>query len=136
MTYFETGLVVIKGEKIPVYEITVNATRELTPMYFSDSKEVHSIRSGRKKIDFTIRRALDGRKLSEMYERGCEFTLVLYNNDVQPPMRVMTLEGCVFSKDQASPFDGNSEVKQDLEGQAKRRIIHLSQVPERKPNVC
>ena len=136
MAYFETGLMTIKGEKITIQEITVNASRELNEVYNSDSHEAEEIRQGRKKVDFTIKRALDNGKLSQMYEKGCEFAIVLYNNDTVPPRPIMTLERCVLSKDSIGNFDGSKPVSQDIEGKAATRKLLLDTVEDQPTNVC
>lgn len=136
MVYFETGLVMIKGEKIKVQEITVNASRELNEVYNSDSHDPEEIRRGRKKVDFTIKRALDNGKLSQMYEKGCEFAIVLYNNDVTPPQPVMVLEKCVLGKDSIGNFDGSKPVTQDLDGKATSRRLLLDTAQGAPENVC
>lgn len=136
MVYFETGLMMIKGEKIKIQEITVNASRELTEVYNSDSQDAEEIRRGRKKLDFTIKRALDNGKLSKMYERGCEFAIVLYNNDVKPPQPVMVLEKCVLGKDSIGNFDGSKPVTQDIDGKATTRRLLLDETQGAPVDVC
>lgn len=136
MAYFETGLMTIKGEKITIQEITVNASRELSEVYNSDSHDPEEIRRGRKKVDFTIKRALDNGKLSQIYEKGCEFAIVLYNNDVTPPRPIMTLEKCVLGKDSIGNFDGSKPVTQDIDGKAATRRLLLDAVDKQPPNVC
>lgn len=128
MVYFETGLMTVNGEKIKIQEITVNATRELSEVYNSDSHAAEEIRRGRKKVDFTIKRALDNGRLSRIYESGCEFAIVLYNNDVNPPQAVMKLEKCVLGKDSIANFDGSKPVTQDLDGKAAYRTLLLDEV--------
>ena len=133
MVYFETGLMKIKGQVIKIQEITVNASRELTEVYNSDSHSPEEIRRGRKKVDFTIKRAYDGGKLSNMYEMGCEFGIVLYNNDTTPPQAVMALDKCVLGKDSIGNFDGSKMVAQDLDGKAAGRRILFDTIS--KPNI-
>jgi hypothetical protein len=136
MVYFETGLLIIKGEKIKIQEVTVNASRELTEVYNSDSQDPEEIRKGRKKIDFTIKRALDNGKLSKMYERGCEFSILLYNNDITPPQPIMVLDKCVLGKDSIGNFDGSKPVTQDLDGKAASRRLLLDTAQETPTDVC
>ena len=128
MTYFETGLLKIKGEVIKVQEITIKATRELSEVYNSDSHAPEEIRRGRKKVDFTIKRFADNAKLSQMYENGCEFAMVVYNNDPTPPQAVFALDKCVFGEDSWENFDGSKYVNQSLTGKATARRILLSEV--------
>lgn len=136
MAYFDTGLLVIKGQPIKIQEITVNATRDLNEIYSSDSKDPDEIRDGRKKVDFSIKRALDHGRLTEYYERGCEFTIVLYNNDVKPPQKVMVLERCKLGKDSIGNFDGSNAVTQDLDGKATLRKNYLQEARRPPVNVC
>lgn len=128
MAYFETGLLKIKGEVIKVQEITIKATRDLTEVYNSDSHSPEEIRRGRKKVDFTIKRFADGAKLSNMYEHGCEFAMVVYNNDPSPPQAVFSLDKCVFGEDSWENFDGSKPVNQTLTGKATARNVLLSTV--------
>jgi hypothetical protein len=120
---FELGLMKIKGETIKIEEITVTSTRDANERYTSDSYNAVEIRRGRKKIDFTIKRALDNGRLSEIYDNGEEFAIVLYNNDAVPPVAVVKLEGCVLSKDQLGTFSGDKPVQQDIEGKAISRTM-------------
>jgi hypothetical protein len=136
MVYFETGLLIIGTQKITIQEITVNASRELSEVYNSDSHEPEEIRRGRKKVEFTIKRALDNGKLSQMYERGCEFSILLYNNDVTPPQPIMALDKCVFGKDSIGNFDGSKQVTQDLDGRAASRRLLLDETQAKPADVC
>lgn len=136
MVYFETGLLMIKGEKIKIQEITVNASRELNEVYNSDSHDPEEIRRGRKKVDFTIKRALDNGRLSRYYERGCEFAIVLYNNDVNPPQPIMALEKCIFGKDSIGNFDGSKPVAQDMDGKAAYRRLLLDEAQQNEVEQC
>jgi hypothetical protein len=120
---FELGLMKIKGETIKIEEITVTSTRDANERYTSDSYNAVEIRRGRKKIDFTIKRALDNGRLSEIYDNGEEFAIVLYNNDAVPPEAVVKLEGCVLSRDQLGTFSGDKPVQQDIEGKAISRTM-------------
>jgi len=120
---FELGLMKIKGETIKIEEITVTSTRDANERYTSDSYNAVEIRRGRKKIDFTIKRALDNGRLSEIYDNGEEFAIVLYNNDAVPPQAVVKLEGCVLSRDQLGTFSGDKPVQQDIEGKAISRTM-------------
>jgi len=127
MAYFETGLLKIKGETIKVQEISIKATRDLTEVYNSDSHAPEEIRRGRKKVDFTIKRFADGAKLSKMYESGCEFAMVVYNNDPSPPQPMFALDKCVFGEDSWENFDGSKPVDQSLTGKAvARRLLSES----------
>jgi hypothetical protein len=120
---FDLGVAKIKGETIPLEGITVTSTRETNERYTSDSHAPVEIRKGRKKVDFTIKRAWDGGKLSTIYDSGEEFPIILYNNDVSPPEEALKLEGCVLSKEQLADFSGEKVVQQDLEGKAISRTV-------------
>ncbi len=136
MVYFETGLMMIKGDKIKIQEINVNASRDLNEVYSSDSHEPEEIRRGRKTVDFTIKRALDNGRLSQYYEIGCEFAIVLYNNDVSPPQPVMVLEKCVLGGDTIGNFDGTAPVTQDLTGKATQRRLLIDEAQKAPDNIC
>jgi hypothetical protein len=126
MTYFDTGLIKIGNTTVKVQEITVNVTREVNEVYTSEKLETDELRHGRKKIDFTIKRALDNGRLSQIFETGCVFPILLYNNDTTPPTPLMVLEGCRLSKDSIGNFDGSKPVTQDIDGKAIRRRLLLS----------
>jgi hypothetical protein len=126
MAYFDTGLIKVGNTTIKVQEITVNATREINEVYTSEKLDTDELRYGRKKVDFTIKRALDNGKLSQIFESGCVFPLLLYNNDTTPPTPLMVLEGCRLSKDSIGNFDGSKPVTQDIDGKAIRRRLLLS----------
>lgn len=136
MAYFDTGLIKIKGEVIKLQEVNINASRDINEVYSSDSHDPEEIRPGRKKIDFTIKKALDNGRLARMYEEGCEFPLLVYNNDVKPPQPVMVLERCVFGKDSIGNFDGTKPVTQDLDGKAVSRRILLDETRSAPANTC
>ena len=136
MAYFTTGLLIIKGKAIKIQEVTVKATKELSEVYSSDSKDPDEIRDGRKKVDFSIKRALDNGVLSKYYEAGCEFSIILYNNDVTPPQKVMVLERCKFSSDNIGNFAGDKEVTQDMDGKSTKRRLFLDNVDGAPINVC
>lgn len=120
---FELGLLKIKGETIKIEEITVTSTRDAAERYTSDSYDAAEIRRGRKKVDFTIKRAFDNGRLSAIFDQGEEFAIVLYDNDSVPPNPVVKLEGCVLSKDQLGTFSGDKPVTQDVEGKAISRTL-------------
>ena len=136
MAYFETGLLKIKGEVIKIQEISVKSSKELTEIYNSDSHSPEEIRGGRKKVEFTIKRFADNAKLSTMYEIGCEFTIILYNNDSSPPQAIFALDRCKFSSDDWENFDGSKPVEQSLGGKAVARRILMSDISGPQNAVC
>ena len=56
---FELGQINFNGKQIYLEEITLNVTRDLSEYYTTDSFDAKAVRPGRKKIDFTIRKAKD-----------------------------------------------------------------------------
>lgn len=135
MAYFETGLIVVKGDPIKVMDITITSTKELTPIYNSDSKKPDAVRDGRIKVEFTIKRYFDGTRLSKMFERGCEFAMVIYNNDVQPPQKIAVLEGCKLAKDAIS-ITGDKPATQDIDGQASVKKSDFDKIQEMSAGLC
>jgi hypothetical protein len=120
---FQIGVIKIKGEPVVLDELSVNNSRSATPRYTCDSYESKGIMRGRKEVTFTIKRDLDGFYLSELYENGDSFDMLVYNNDVSPPELVMKLTGCVLTKDNFGPLSGDKVVGQDVEGRATAREI-------------
>lgn len=125
---FELGKVTFDdGQEIWLEEITVNATRDLAEYYTTDSFDAKAIRPGRKKIDFTIRKArdlsADGVTLTKWFAWTHAFTMTLYALNVGDdenctPVKVATLRGCRLSKSQIGNFDASKPVQEDLEGKA------------------
>lgn len=107
-------------------EITVNVTRDLSEYYTTDSFDAKQIRPGRKKIDFTIRKAKDmsreGSSLTRWFAGTTKFNINLYalnvDEEVCSPRLVALLEGCRLSKSQLGNFDASKPVQEDLEGKA------------------
>jgi hypothetical protein len=126
--YFETGYIVIGAKQFRVQEITVNATRDLNPYYVSDSKEPLSIRAGRKKIEFTCKRAFSDAILAKMYEYDCEFTMILFNADPDTDQKLMTLNKCRLSQDNIGPINGQDVVMEDIQGQAGSRSLDFDEI--------
>lgn len=125
---FELGRIIFNNnEEIWLEEVTVNVTRDLSEYYTSDSFDAKEIRPGRKKIDFTIRKAKDlsknGLTLTKFFATTEQFTMSLYALNVQDdlcnPKQVAELTGCRLSKSQIGNFDASKPVQEDLEGKAK-----------------
>ena len=120
---FDLGVVKIKGEIVYLTEINVSASREISERKTCDSHDPKEIRRGSKQVTFTAKRDIDDFKLSNLYEIGESFPMMIYNNDVEPPQAVMKLEGCVISKDEFGPINGDKPVGQNIEGRATVRKL-------------
>ena len=134
--YFETGYIIINSNKFRVQEITINSTRDLNPYYVSDLKRPISIRSGRKKIEFTCKRAFSDAILSKIYEYDCEFTMILFNADPEEDQKLITLTKCRLSQDNIGPVNGQDVVMQEIQGQAAERIINFEDISTAITNAC
>ena len=134
--YFETGYIVINGNKFEVQEITVNATRDANPYYVAGQKNPLTIRSGRKKIEFTFKRAFSDAVLSRMYEYDCEFIMVLWNADPDTDQPLMTLNGCKLSQDNVGPINGQDVVMEDIQGQAISRSVDFGDIATAVSSRC
>lgn len=134
--YFETGYLVIGATKFEVQEITVNATRDVNPYYVSGQKEPLTIRSGRKKIEFTFKRAFSDAVLTKIYEHDCEFIMVLWNADPETDQALMTLNGCKLSQDNIGPINGQDVVMQDIQGQATSRSVDFGDIQTAIASEC
>jgi hypothetical protein len=127
---FELGKAIFDNGKYEIYleEVTVNVTRDLAEYYTTDSFDAKEIRPGRKKIDFTIRKARDlsetGMWLTKWFASTYPFTMTLYalnvDEEICHPRAVATLEGCRLSKSQLGNFDASKPVQEDIEGKAYR----------------
>ncbi len=139
---FELGQIMVDGAG-PIYveEITVNTTQELHTYYTTDSFDPKAVRPGRRKYDFTIKRAEDRSKSGQTFRKLFEqqntgktgtnpkdgFDLTIYalnvGNEVATPEKLFTLTGCRLSKDNLGNFDTSKPVQNDLEGQATGRDL-------------
>ncbi|MCE5226001.1 MAG: hypothetical protein LLG05_09115 [Porphyromonadaceae bacterium] len=120
---FELGIMKIGGETILIEEITVSPSMTVDERYTSDSHIPKEIILGKKKIEWTVKRAFDGNKLSQYYEDGMVFEMILYNNDTDPVTPVMKLDGCIIEKDTFGPLNGDKTVAQELSGRAATRTL-------------
>lgn len=120
---FELGVIKIKGEIVFLTEISVNASRTLTPRMTCDSEDPKEIRKGTKKVEFTAKRDIADYMLSNLYDSGEEFQIILYNNNSEPPQAVMKLDKCILDKDDFGPIDGSKPVQQSVSGQAIARTM-------------
>lgn len=120
---FELGIIKVEGETILIEEITVTPSMTVDERYTSDSHVPKEIIKGKKKVEWTIKRAFDGNKLSKMYEAGTEFSMILYDNDTDPVTAVMKLDGCIIEKDTFGPLNGEKTVAQEISGRAASRTL-------------
>lgn len=129
---FELGQITFNGKQIYLEEITVNVTRDLAEYYTTDSFDAKEIRPGRKKIDFTIRKAKDlskdGAYLMDWFLHTQPFQMTLYamnmGEEECTPRPVCALEGCRLSKNQIGNFDGSKPVQEDIEGKAQKIVYY------------
>lgn len=120
---FNTAVAKIKGEPLEFEEFNLTNSKDLNPRYSSDSTTPKETKAGRKKVEFTMKRALTDNTMSEIYEKDEVFPLVVYNNDTVPPTPIYKLEGCRLSKDATASFNGQNYVTQDIDGQAASRTM-------------
>lgn len=125
---FELGKITIGGKQIYVEEITVNTSQDLAEYYTTDSFTPKQIRPGRRKIDFTIRRARDltptGSTLLRLFTETCPFPMHLFaiveqSCGVFAAKKVAILQGCRVSKFGLGNFDQSKPVQEDIEGKAE-----------------
>ena len=121
--FFETGYIMIDGHRYDVEEISINASRDMTPYHVAAQKDPIDQRPGRNKIDFTMKRAFSDATLANLYDKCCVFDLLLINNDdpnaIQP---VVLLRGCRLTQDNIGPINGSDVVSEDLQGVATKRL--------------
>jgi hypothetical protein len=127
---FELGKLTIEGyPDVYVQEVSVNTTRELHQYYTTDSFVSKAVRPGRLKIDFTIRKAkeTDSQVFQELFNGTTRFNMTLYalnaGEEVDTPRKLMTLVDCRLGRDNMGNFDTTKPVTEDIEGQARKRIM-------------
>lgn len=134
--FFETGYIMLGSTIFDVEEISINATRDVNPYYVSGQKDPLTIRSGRKKVEFTFKRAFSDGILAKIYESDCEFTLLLFNNDPDTPQEVMAVTKCKLSQDNIGPINGQDVVREDIQGQGTSRKISIDEIQELTRKEC
>jgi len=127
---FELGKLTIEGySDVYVQEVSVNTTRELHQYYTTDSFVSKAVRPGRLKIDFTIKKAkeTDSQVFQELFNGTTKFNMTLYalnaGEEVDVPRKLMTLVDCRLGRDNVGNFDTTKPVTEDIEGQARKRIM-------------
>jgi hypothetical protein len=135
---FELGMITLStGGQIYVEEITINSTQDLHTYYTTDSFKAKAVRPGRRKYDFTIKKAEDrserGGKFRELFEAdviaggSVEFDMTVYainvGSDYNNPRGLFKFTGCRLSRDNLGNFDASKPVQNDLEGQAIDRVV-------------
>lgn len=130
-SFFETGYIMIDGNRYDVEEISINASRDMTPYHVAAQRDPIDQRPGKNKIDFSFKRAFSDATLSRLYDNCCVFDLLLLNNDdpdsVQP---VIMLTGCRLTQDNIGPINGSDVVSQDIQGVATKRIFQMCHIKE------
>ena len=135
--FFETGYIMIDGNRYDVEEISINASRDMTPYHVAAQRDPIDQRPGKNKIEFSMKRAFSDATLSRLYDNCCVFDLLLLNNDdpdsVQP---VIMLTGCRLTQDNIGPINGSDVVSQDLQGVATKRLFQMCHIKERVKEHC
>ena len=135
--FFETGYIMIDGHRYDVEEISINASRDMTPYHVAAQRDPIDQRPGKNKIEFSMKRAFSDATLSRLYDKCCIFDLLLLNNDdpdsVQP---VVLLTGCRLTQDNIGPINGSDIVSQDLQGVANRRIWQMCDIKNALVKQC
>ena len=127
--FFETGYIMIDGRRYDVEEISVNASRDMTPYHVAAQRDPIDQRPGKNKIEFSMKRAFSDATLSNLYDQCCVFDLLLINNDdPNSPQPVLLLTGCRLTQDNIGPINGSDIVSQDLQGVARKRIWQMCDI--------
>lgn len=135
--FFETGYILIGNKRFDVEEISVNASRDLTPYHIAAQRDPISLRPGKNKIEFTMKRAFSDAILAKMYDDCCIFAMLLINNDdPDAPQSIMMLEGCRLTQDNIGPINGSDIVTEDLQGTAIKRTWETCAIAETIDKVC
>ena len=127
--FFETGYIMIDGRRYDVEEISVNASRDMTPYHVAAQRDPIDQRPGKNKIEFSMKRAFSDATLSNLYDQCCVFDLLLINNDdPNSPQPILLLTGCRLTQDNIGPINGSDIVSQDLQGVARKRIWQMCDI--------
>lgn len=136
-SFFETGYIMIDGHRYDIEEISINASRDMTPYHVAAQRDPIDQRPGKNKIDFSFKRAFSDATLSKIYDDCCVFDMLLLNNDdpdnVQP---VIMLTGCRLTQDNIGPINGSDVVSQDIQGVATRRIFQMCHIKNALAKHC
>lgn len=135
--FFETGYIIIGKRRFDVEEISINASRDITPYHVAAQRDPIDQRPGKNKIEFSMKRAFSDAILAHMYDTCCVFSLLLINNDnPQDQQQVVLLEGCRLSQDNIGPVNGSDVVSEDLQGVARRRVWKMCNIRDALANTC
>ena len=135
--FFETGYIMIDGNRYDVEEISINTSRDLTPYHVAAQRDPIDQRPGKNKIEFSMKRAFSDATLSHLYDACCKFDLLLLNNDdPDSPQPVVLLTNCRLSQDNIGPVNGSDIVSQDLQGVASERIWKMCDIKNALERQC
>ena len=135
--FFETGYILIDEHRYDVEEISINASRDMTPYHVAAQRDPIDQRPGKNKIEFSMKRAFSDATLSNLYDKCCKFDLVLVNNDnPDAPQRIVMLTDCRLTQDNIGPINGSDVVSQDLQGVAAKRIWKMCDIKDALAKHC
>ena len=135
--FFETGYIMIDGNRYDVEEISINTSRDMTPYHVAAQRDPIDQRPGKNKIEFSMKRAFSDATLSYLYDACCKFDLLLLNNDdPDSPQPVVLLTNCRLSQDNIGPVNGSDVVSQDLQGVASQRIWKMCDIKNALEKQC
>ena len=135
--FFETGYIMIDGNRYDVEEISINTSRDITPYHVAAQRDPIDQRPGKNKIEFSMKRAFSDATLSYLYDSCCKFDLLLLNNDdPDSPQPVVLLTNCRLSQDNIGPVNGSDVVSQDLQGVAAQRIWKMCDIKNALERQC
>lgn len=137
INFFETGYIIIGKRRFDVEEISINASRDMTPYHVAAQRDPIDQRPGKNKIEFSFKRAFSDAILANMYDTCCVFSLLLINNDNPTnQQQVVLLEGCRLTQDNIGPVNGSDVVSEDLQGVARRRVWKMCNIRDALAQTC
>lgn len=137
INFFETGYIIIGKRRFDVEEISINASRDITPYHVAAQRDPIDQRPGKNKIEFSFKRAFSDAILANMYDTCCVFSLLLINNDDPTnQQQIVLLEGCRLSQDNIGPVNGSDVVSEDLQGVARRRVWKMCHIRDALAQTC
>lgn len=137
INFFETGYIIIGKKRFDVEEISINASRDITPYHVASQRDPIDQRPGKNKIEFSFKRAFSDAILANMYDSCCVFSLLLINNDNPTnKQQVVLLEGCRLTQHNIGPVNGSDVVSEDIQGVANRRVWKMCNIRNALDQTC
>lgn len=130
------GYIVLgKNTRIPVQEVSVDLSRDLKEHYNSGVSSPAALIPGNEKIEFKIKRIFSNTTMMKIYQKRCQFNMVLFNNSADPGEnttgeQVCSLTGCMLSKNSLGTLGKGDPVQEDISGKALDITWNIDEIAE------